>query len=159
MKNKLTFLAGIVLLSTLSFGQTAIIAAKSRAGNTDEVTNKEDNFGIVNPAYEYRDVDSVKYFASKKMVVEYRTNPYNNQSYSDTLNYENDNEQAIFEHLRVIRLNFFYPTKTKFIDFPKEIEKLTKAKMDVQQYEISIWFIVLLLFILGRQIEKRHKTA
>ena len=112
----------------------------------------------VNPAYEYQNVDSVKYFALEKMVVEYRTNGYYNKSYSDTLNCENDDEQAIFDHLRVIRLNFFYPTKTKFIDFPKEIEKLTKTQTGVKQYGISIWFIVLLL-ILGRQMEKRRKTA
>ncbi|HRO75990.1 MAG TPA: hypothetical protein PLP27_07575 [Crocinitomicaceae bacterium] len=159
MKKSTVILVGMFLLATVSFGQTSAIALKSHAGNADELASTEDNFGIINPAYEYANVDSVKYFAIRKIVVEYRTNQYNNTFYADTFNYKNEDEQTIMEHLKVIRLNSYYPKKTKFINFPRAIEKLTKSEINFKQYGISLWFFVLLLLLGAKRKNFRQKTA
>ena len=68
MKKLNGIVGGIILCSSLSFGQTNVIALKSHAGTTAELLEQDDNFGLPDPSYEYRYVDSVKYVKKEKIV-------------------------------------------------------------------------------------------
>lgn len=135
MKNLNGILGGFMLCSSLSFGQTNVIALKSHAGSANELLEKEDNFGLPDPSYEYRYVDSVRYVKKEKIVINYRTYGV------DTTFYTHEKDSMIYEHLKAIRLNIWYPEKTKFIDFPKEIEKLATEKR-VKQSSFPFLFIL-----------------
>ncbi len=139
MKKLNGIVGGIILCSSLSFGQTNVIALKSHAGTTAELLEQDDNFGLPDPSYEYRYVDSVKYVKKEKIVINYRTYGV------DTSFYTHEKDSMIQEHLKAIRLNRWYPEKTKFIDFPKEIEKLV-AERNLKQ---SAFPFLLILSVLG----------
>lgn len=147
MKNINAIVGGITLCSALSFGQTNVIALKSHAGTANELLEKEDNFGLPDPAYEYRYVDSVKYVKKEKIVINYRTYGV------DTSFYTHEEDSMIQEHLKAIRLNPWYPEKTTFIGFPKEIEKLA-AERGVKQNSFSFLFILSILGAGGLVVRK-----
>lgn len=149
-------LGGIVLCSSLSFGQTNVIALKSHAGNSDELLSKEDNFGL-HPGMELSGTDSVKYVKNEKIVIKYT---YGN--FVDTTSYKHENDSAIEEHLKAIRLDRWYPERTKFIGFPEHIEKMveTESNQSIQiNYGVSHWLgILLLLGLGGLLVNYRHRN-
>ncbi len=149
---------GILVYSSLlvftAQGQTNVIAVKSQAGEMVDVLDRADNFGVINPQYEYENIDSVKYISSKKMIVNYM-----NYGESDTTFYTNEMDAAIFQHLKAIRLNNWYPEKTKFIGFPREIEKLAREKSSPLKNSLPIWFaIIILMSLAGNYYRKRQHS-
>lgn len=156
MKNLKFILGGTILCSSLSFGQTNVIALKSHAGNVDELLKEKDNFGD-HPGMWLGNVDSVKFIPEEKIVIEYKTSHYNKESYGDTTNYKNQDDKTIQEHLKAIRFNNWYPEKTKFIGFPAEIEKMAEEKRAVKQNTIPFWLVLSLLglggVLAGRKVD------
>lgn len=154
MKKLKFVLGGMIFCSSLSFSQTNVIALKSQAGSPEELLSKKDNFGVPDSFYEYRSVDSVKYVSKKKIVINYRTYGI------DTTSYAHETDSMIQEHLKAIRLNNFYPEKTKFIGFPKELERIAKEKMLLKKSNISNWFgIMFLLSLSGIFMKKRFRYS
>lgn len=141
MKKLKLVLGGILLHSSLGFGQTNVIALKSHAGTVDELLSKKDNFGLRETDYLYLWVDSVEYVKKEKIVVRYGTDFYDN-TIRDTLNYQRENDTIIQEHLKATRLNNWYPERTKFIGFPTEIEKMAEDRYKIQQNAIPFWFVL-----------------
>lgn len=137
MKNFKLLLSGMLFCASFGFGQTNVIALKSHAGSSDDLLTKTDNFGIADPMYEYRSVDSVKYNKKEKIVIQYRT--YG----TDTMNYKLETDSVIQLHLKAIRLNSWYPEKTKFLGFPKEIEKLAEKKREgMFLNSLPVWLVL-----------------
>lgn len=150
MKKLKFVLGGMIFCSSLSFGQTNVIALKSQAGSREELLSKTDNFGLPDYTYAYRDIDSVRYVSKKKIVINYRS--YGN----DTTSYAHETDSMIQQHLKAIRLNNFYPEKTKFIGFPKELEKIAKERMLLKQNNLSHWFGIMVLLSLGGAFIKKR---
>ncbi len=146
MKNLKIVLSGMIFCISFGFGQTNVIALKSRAGNTSELLQEKDNFGE-HPGMSLSSVDSVKYFAREKALVTYHSSRYGStRAYTDSVSYVHETYEQIEEHLKAIRLNNWYPEKTKFIGFPKEIEKMLEYKGNgIKLNTISIWFVLSLL--------------
>lgn len=150
MKNLKVVLGGMMICSSLSFGQTNVIALKSQAGSREELLDKTDNFGLPDYTYAYRQIDSVKYVSKKKIVINYR-------SYgSDTTSYVHETDSMIQQHLKAIRFNNLYPEKTKFIGFPKELEQMAKERTQVKQNSISHWFGIMALLSFGGAFMKKR---
>lgn len=149
MKNLKFVLGGIVLCSSLSYGQTNVIALKSHAGNVDELLKKEDNFGL-HPGMELGGTDSIKYVKSEKIVIAYT---YGN--FVDTTSYKHEDGKTIEEHLKAIRLNQWYPKTTKFIDFPETIEKMAAERNKIKQNGFSLWFVLSILGLSGVIVKRK----
>jgi|GEM_PF-2601839 len=154
MKKLKFILGGIVLSFSLSFGQTNVIALKSHAGNAGELLKEKDNFGD-HPGMRLTNVDSVKFIPKEKIVIEYRT--FGNKPYADTTSYRHEDDKAIQNHLRAIRLNGWYPERTKFIGFPEEVEQLVKEKT-VKQNAIPFWLILSVLGLGGVLVKAGDNT-
>ncbi len=157
MKNLILLIGGILIGTSVNFGQTNVIALKSHSGNNDEMLNQKDNFGLPDYTYMYRNIDSVKYNSVKKIVVQYRTNLKD----TDTLNYENESDEAIYSHLKAIRMNLWYPEKTKFIDFPEEIEKKAEERGKMMfNNKITDWAgFLLIIGLFSAFFNKRKKLS
>lgn len=133
----------ILNLAVLSYGQTNIISLRSSSGEMDKLYDQDDNFGI-HPGMDLQNVDSVRYIPSKKMVIEYKRSYFTEKIISDTINYQTESKEDIQEHLKAIRLNHWYPKKTKFIGFPKDIEKMATQPNKVFKNAISFWATLLI---------------
>lgn len=153
---KITLNFGIIICSSIfsvaTHAQTNVIALKSHAGEMADVLERDDNFGIIDPRYEYSAIDSVKYDVKTKSIVNYRN--YGN----DTISYLNLADTIIQEHLKSIRLNGWYPKTTKFIDFPEEIEKSANQKSQPARNSIPFWFAGIILLGLGGNYCRKKRT-
>jgi len=145
MKKMEFILGGMLVCCSFSFGQTNVIALKSHAGNAGELLKEKDNFGE-HPGMRLTNVDSVKFIPKEKIVIEYRT--FGSKPYGDTTSYKHETDKAIQNHLKAIRLNGWYPERTRFIDFPEEVEQLMKEKK-VKQNSIPFWLILSVLGLGG----------
>lgn len=143
MKKKLLF-AAMLFCGSLVDGQTNIIASKSTSSDLDELSMFNDNYGD-HPGMHLIDVDSVVYYPLNKVVVQYRTG-YRNAVSTDTFNYQTQNEDQILDHLKAIRNNGWYPTKTQFIGFPAEIENAAKQKKST---DFSVLPFVMIISMIG----------
>lgn len=157
MKNLILSIGGLLIGTSVNFGQTNVIALKSHSGSSNEILHQKDNFGLPDYTYMYRNIDSVKYNSAKKIVVQYRTNIKE----SDTLNYINESDEAIQNHLKAIRMNPWYSEKTQFIDFPEEIEKMANDRRNtILDNKITDWVGCLLIIgLLSAMYHKRKKLS
>ena len=146
MKN-ITLKLGIIICSCIfsvsTHAQTNVIALKSQAGEMADILERDDNFGAIDPRYEYSAIDSVKYDVKTKSIVNYRN--YGN----DTIFYTNEKREVIMDHLKAIRLNPWYSPNTRFIGFPLEIEKLAPKNPTLLENSMSVWGAILTLLFAG----------
>lgn len=155
MKKMKFILGGILMYCSFSFGQTNVIALKSHAGNTSELLKEKDNFGE-HPGMKLSNVDSVKFIPKEKIVIEYKT--YGGKLHRDTTSYKLETDKALQNHLKAIRLNGWYPKRTKFIGFPEEIEQQLIKEKTVKQNAISFWFILSVLGLGGVLVKAKEEN-
>lgn len=146
MKKLKFVLGGMLMCSSFSFGQTNVIALKSHAGTAGELLKEKDNFGE-HPGMKLSNVDSVKFIPKEKIVIEYKI--FGGKPYGDTTSYKLETDKALQNHLKAIRLNGWYPERTKFIGFPEEIEQQLIKEKTVKQNAIPFWLILSVLGLGG----------
>ncbi len=139
-----TLLILLGFISTFSFAQTNVIAAKSHASSTLIDNNDPDNFGEYIPP---RKVQSVKYLSNDCIIETYK-------SFFGPDKYEYD---TICSHpflspgqTDIKRLKEMYPDKTEFIGFDELEKNEKKSKRELKkenrkQQKSSISLFILLL--------------
>lgn len=145
-----TSLLTLLLLSSIAFGQTNIIANQSHHGNLDEAHLETDNFGLPAPM-----IDSIIYLGGTCIVE--ATSQMGSSIYYDTV----CDHSLFLEHdFNLNEIREHYPRHIKFIGF-ENYQKLKDKKVKSRKNRRrlngipAVILLILSLFMGGKWIVKK----